>query len=251
MSNVKNMLDTNKEIVQLTELLSGGVEGQSEETKNMTSDFLFSSLGSILENSNNKGLGEPSVFSLFSKGCSDGDETTEIKKLEDRLTNLEKILGASSEAIYTLDAMTVIEFLTTRLNVLGDPAKIYALEQQAMKLDKELANQSLNKRIQPILARQRIAKVEEMFELMSTWDKAAEQLPTVIDRLKKLQQLNMEASGVVEQVNTLREQQSELSKILMEDRQLLQSVSKSLVSSTEKIQGSMKSLDSRIAKLTS
>lgn len=259
MSGMGSASDANNDLGKLSELLmatSGELPEDSRQSSFAHSDLLFRNLSSRFEEASNQGAGEPPVFSLFSKGSLDGEQTTMIEKLETRLTNLEKISGASSEAIYTDDAMSLIEYLSMRLNVLGDPAKILSLEQKVSKLNEELeqikANtQTSSKRVQPILARHRIAKVETMFEMMSTWDKAAVQLPIVIDRLKNLQQLNMEATGVVGQVNALRAQQTSLSQTLSEDRRLLQSLSERLVSSTEKIRENVKSLDERILRLKS
>jgi len=256
MVSVSNASDDLSKLSELLIAAPGEVPENKMQSSFMNSDVLFSNLNSHLEDTGGQAAGKAPVFSLFSKGSLDEEQTAAIQKLETRLTNLEKISGASSEAIYTDDAMSLIEYLSMRLNVLGDPAKILSLEQKVSKLNKELeqikANtQTSSKRLQPILARHRIAKVETMFEKMSTWDKAAEQLPIVIDRLKNLQQLNMEATGVVAQVNALQAQQTSLSERLSEDRRLLQSVCKRFVTSTEKIRANVKSLDERILKLKS
>jgi len=252
MSNAKNDLC---KISEYLSTVSGDFPGGGGNQASLTSsDLLFSNLTTHLDETSSQQSDTP-ILSLFSKGSLEGEWTTAIEKLETRLANLEQISGASSEAIYSDDAMSLIEFLSIRLNTLGDPAKLQSLEKQISKLITEVEliksnTQSSSKRLKPILARPRIGKVETMFEMMSTWEKAAEQLPIVIDRLKNLQQLNMEASGVVEQVNALGARQTTLSEALSEDRQLLQSMYKRLVSSTEKIRASVKSLDERILKLS-
>jgi len=260
-SNAKSDLGKLSDLVLA---VPGEQPDDSRQLSFTASDLLFSKLSSHLEGGRSQAGREQSEFSLFSKGSLESEQNSEIKNLETRLENLEKISG---KPFIPKDAMTTIAILSQPLNVLADSAKLQSLEQQVSKLIKELdqlkskSNPKMtHKRLQPgdrkkltrlvpPAERKKIARVEMMFKKMSTWEKAAEQLPIAIERLQNLQHLNMEASGVVEQVNTLREQQATLTETLADDRRLLQSVYKRLVSSTEKIRANVKSLDDRILKL--
>lgn len=229
-----------QELLKLSELTSDkfGPE-QSRPSGLAANDVLPANLSSFQESKSNQGVAEASLFFLFSKAGLVEEQPWKIKILDDQLVQLEKKLGETSEAIHTKDFLPLIDFLSTQLNVLGDPAEIQALEQQVKKLEEELAkiepnSQTFSKRLEPNLARQRIENVEKMIEMMSVWDKAAAQLPNVIDRLNQLQQLNIEASGLVQWVSTLPTQQTTSSEMPEKDRVLLQRVFKRLVSKTEK-----------------
>jgi len=269
-SDVDPVSKAKNDLGELSELLVGKpteIPEDNEQYSFAASDLLFSNVNSYLEGTSTQGKREPSDFVLYSKGSFDEEQTAELNKLANRLENLEKISGASNEAIYTKDAMTLIHFLSKHLNWVADLAKIKDLQDQVnwlinevdqskaktqMSLEVEQSTKSktqmLSKRLKPS-DRWRIAQVEMMFEAKSTWDKAAEQLPMAIDRLKNLQQLNMEASGVVQQVNELGARQTNLSETLAEDQQLLKSMYKRLVSNTENIRANVKSLDERISAL--
>lgn len=185
----------------------------------------------------------PAVYSLFS---GSGNNSSRLTALENRLANIERIMGTSADT----DAMTTIASLSAKLDVLGDPAKLQEIRKTVQTLTEHLETlKKEKKKVDPILAKQKNEKVDKLFTMMSRWDKAALQLPVVVERLKSLQLLNAEASGVVDLMNTLDQQTKTLAQALSEDRELLSQVSKTLATNSERIAQNIESLDSRIKAL--
>lgn len=170
-----------------------------------------------------------------------------LTALQNRVATLEKIVGSSKRG----DALGTIAALSSKLDILGDPAKFKEIQRKVTGLTESLNTlRKEKKKFEPILQKQKSEKVEKLFQMMSTWDKAAVQLPVVVERLKSLQLLNSEAAGVVDLVNTLDDQQKQLTQALSEDKVLLETVNKTLASNCETIAANIASLDERIKKLT-
>jgi len=250
---------TEKELYEISELMTQTVGVSSEDSrksKYTPNELLLESLSSHQDYQNVQEENKATVYNLFSKACLDGGQIQEIKTLEEQLVQIEKIFSMTSDAIYTKDAVWVIDFLSTRLNVLGDRKEIILLDTKVTKLEKELQwmdskGQTSNERLKPAAARERIERVEKIIGILSTWDKAAEQLETVATRLKQLLWLNMEASEAMWQVKTYRTSKNTFFDNFdtEEDRLLLQSVVRSLVSRTNEIAQKATTLEERLLHL--
>lgn len=185
----------------------------------------------------------PAVYSLYS---GSGNSSTRLTALENRLANLERIMGTSTN----VDALATVASLSSKLDILGDPAKLQEIRKTVQTLTEYLETLKKDKKkVEPILAKQKNEKVDKLFTMMSRWDKAALQLPVVVERLKSLQLLNAEASGVIDLMNTLDQQTQTLTQALSEDRGLLIQVSKTLAANSERIAENIASLDARIKAL--
>merc|ERR1712018_771889 len=88
-----------------------------------------------------------------------------------------------------------------------------------------------------------------MFELMKKWDVAAEDLPILVDRLKHLKQVHDASSNVVDKVNRLQDQQARISKLLEEDKHLLQTATQTLSENCSRMHENVQALDKRMKVL--
>jgi len=250
---------TEKELYEISEILTEtlGVSSEdSRKSKFTPNELLLESLSSHQGYQIDQEEKNPTLYNLFSKPCLDGGQIQEIKILEEQLAQIEKIFSMTSDAIYTKDAMWVIDFLSNRINVLGDRKKIILLDTKVTKLEKELQQmdskgQTSNKRLKAAAARKKIERVEKIIGILSTWDKAAEQLETVATRLEQLLWLNIEASEAMWQVKTYRTSKNTFFDNFdtEEDRLLLQSVVRNLVSRTNEIAQKATTLEERLLLL--
>lgn len=250
---------TEKELYEISEIMTETVGASSEDSRKFNytpNELLLESLSSHQDYQSDQEQKKPTVYNLFSRACLNGGQIEEIKTLEEQLVQIEKIFSMTIDAIYTKDSTWVIDFLSTQLNVLGDRKKIILLDTKVTKLEKELSQMNSKgltstERLQPAAARQRIERVEKIIGILSTWDKAAEQLETVAARLKQLLWLNVEASEAMWQVKTYRTSENTFFDNFdtEEDRLLLQSVVRSLVSRTNEIAQKATTLEERLLLL--
>ena len=88
--------------------------------------------------------------------------------------------------------MRSIEFLDKRLSLLGDEARMDALTRKAETIRKSLQdyNSKAYQSIDEQITKTKEEKIEKMFDMMTRWDQAAVQLPTVVGRLRSLKNLH-------------------------------------------------------------
>merc|ERR1712060_768684 len=142
------------------------------------------------------------------------------------------------------------DYINTQMDILSEPGKTRDLEEKVKSLNGQLdlLTKSLHKKSPATVGMNK--RTTKLLEKMPIWDKASTQLPIIVDRLKNLKQLNVDAAGVSDQVSKIKEQQEVLTATLDEDKALLKQVFDTFSSNVEEIHASVKSLDERIASLT-
>jgi len=214
-------------------------------------EYLQSELSSHLAKARKNQSVEPAVFSLSSEVTTHCDEAT-LMKLDERLSKLEKIFGQDEtiDIETKSDALSSINFINSQIDILSEPGKARDLEERVKELNGQLdlLTKSLHKKSPATVGMSK--RTTKLLEKMPIWDKASTQLPIIVDRLKNLRELNVDAAGVSDQVSKIKEQQETLSATLDEDRALLKQVFETFSSNVEEIHASVKSLDERIASLT-
>jgi len=215
-------------------------------------EYLQSELSSHLAKARTHQSVEPAVFSLRSEATTHCDETATLMKLDERLSKLEKIFGQGEtiDIETKSDALSSIEHINTQMDILSEPGKARDVEEKVKSLNGQLdlLTKSLHKKSPATVGMSK--RTTKLLEKMPIWDKASTQLPIIVDRLKNLRELNVDAAGVSDQVSKIKEQQETLSATLDEDKALLKQVFETFSSNVEEIHASVKSLDERIASLT-
>merc|ERR1712115_444819 len=92
-------------------------------------------------------------------------------------------------------------------------------------------------------------KIKKMFDMMTRWDQAALQLPTIVSRLRSVKNLHEESANVVQKVNRLETQNKLIQKSLESNKNMLQNVEKSLSKNAETMQKNMQLIQERLNKI--
>ena len=85
-----------------------------------------------------------------------------------------------------------IEFLDKRLALLGDESRLEGLARKAEVIRKSLQdyNSKAYQTIDEQITKTKEEKIEKMFDMMTRWDQAAIQLPSIVSRLRSVKNLH-------------------------------------------------------------
>merc|ERR1719461_2391945 len=101
------------------------------------------------------------------------------------------------------------------------------------------------------LQKQKEEKIKKMFDMMTRWDQAALQLPTIVSRLRSVKNLHEESANVVQKVNRLETQNKLIQQSLESNKNILQNVQQSLSKNATTMQKNMESIMERLNKIES
>ena len=174
-----------------------------------------------------------------------------MKEINDRLCNLEKIVGNKPENATIGDMTRSVEYLSSVLELLSDDMKLEQLVRRAHDLRKKL--QEIQSKghgaIELQITKQKEEKIKNMFDMMSRWDQAALQLPTIVSRLRSVKNLHEESANVVQKVQTLETQNKSIQQSLESNKKMLQNVQTSLAENAETMTKNMKLIQERLNKI--
>lgn len=201
-------------------------------------------------NNSNNNESNVATLTLYSDGNTNS-QSFRAKDIEDRLTNLEKVVGPPPEHGNNSDMWRSIEFLDKRLSLLGDQSRIEGLVRKAETIRKALQdyNSKAYQSIDEQITKTKEEKIEKMFDMMTRWDQAAIQLPTVVQRLRSLKNLHEESADVVEKVQRLDTQHKLIKQTLESNEQILKQVNQSLAENAKTMSTNVQAIEDRIAKL--
>merc|ERR1712087_1083180 len=171
--------------------------------------------------------------------------------IKQRLEKLETVIGRKPENPTIGDMTRSIEYLSSVLALLSDEGKLEGLVRRA---------QVLRKRLQEIQAKGHAAielqitktkeeKISTLFEMMSRWDQAAKQLPTVVKRLRSVSNLHEESANIVAKVGKLESQNKVIKSTLESNHEMLNEVKASLARNAEVMQQNMSTIQDRLNKI--
>jgi len=230
----KDLSTMSKELEELSKHLL-------ENSKKPNDSRQLSELGDDLALNDSWEATEPAVFTLLK---STGGESFELKNLQERLTNLESVIGQPGNDF----KMSSLEKLSN-LDVLVNPSKMDAIENRINALTQQLDRPKRVNVMLKIVMAKRSPEPDELLNRMSRYDKIMGKLPKIIERLQKQQAINSQTAGFVGQVNTLDAQQKVLSSSLEESKFLLTSVLKNISLNMQQIKANVSSLEGRISRL--
>merc|ERR1719471_2662895 len=122
-----------------------------------------------------------------------------------------------------------------------------------MKLDALVRRaQVLKKKLQDIQTRGHEAielKISKLFDMMTRWDAAALQLPTVVDRLRSVKNVHEESANIVQKVNNLETQNKLIADQLAANKEILGNVQASLAQNANLMSKNMKTIQDRLNKV--
>merc|ERR1719361_937458 len=165
------------------------------------------------------------VFTLYHDG-SVNNQSLRVTDINSRLSNLEAIIGRKPDNAAVGDMTRSIEYLSNVLSLLSDDMKLDALVRRAQVLKKKL--QDIQTRghdaIELQITKTKEEKINKLFDMMTRWDAAALQLPTVVDRLRSVKNVHEESANIVQKVNNLETQNKLIADQLVANKEILGNV---------------------------
>ncbi|KAI6656873.1 Dynactin subunit 2-like isoform X1 [Oopsacas minuta] len=187
-------------------------------------------------------------------------QAASLRRLEERLGVLEKIVGGKDDKIrsdlLSSAGESQAHSLMSNLTVLQ--RKCLALDQGVVGNLNQKAGELLQKieKLKHDKEKQKDTPVEnnkiiELFELTKRWDGTASALPDVLERLQTLKSLHESAAGFNLTLNHLEQRQRDVSESLVTNQEVLRQVSGTLEANMERIQHNFDNINKRIDALTS
>jgi len=199
-----------------------------------------------------KGRGDKgkAVFTLYHDG-SVNNQSYRVSDINSRLSNMEAIIGRKPDNAAVGDMTRSIEYLSSVLALLSDDLKLDALVRRAQVLRKKL--QEIQSRghdaIELQITKTKEEKINKLFDMMTRWDAAALQLPTVVDRLRSVKNVHEESANIVQKVNNLETQNKLIADQLSANRDLLGNVQASLAQNANLMAKNMKTIQDRMDRV--
>lgn len=192
------------------------------------------------------------TYELYYNPQRDGTRTlASLVDLDKRISIIEKCLGVANEdkSFSFPDVHAALVHLSKRLELL-DNHKLEGVNRQLKSLmgDIEAFHQVKETAEQGNAQNE---KINKLYEMMTKWDESSEQLPFVISRLQSLRELHEESAATVMRVQSMDNDQAEITRLLTHDKQALDRVEKNLASNLKVMQNNVKTLEARITELNS
>merc|ERR1719414_1236211 len=199
-----------------------------------------------------KGRGDKgkAVFTLYHDG-SVNNQSYRVSDINSRLSNLEAIIGRKPDNAAVGDMTRSIEYLSNVLSLLSDDMKLDALVRRAQVLKKKLQDiQTRGHEANELqITKTKEEKISKLFDMMTRWDAAALQLPTVVDRLRSVKNVHEESANIVQKVNNLETQNKLIADQLASNQKLLTNVQASLAQNASLMSKNMKTIQDRLQRV--
>jgi len=196
------------------------------------------------------------TYSLYAGLNPDGPN---LASLAQRIARIENVLGKPPDKGLSYPNMTTaVSHLVKNLQLL-DQEKLASVLTKVKQLNTELgaleksSNKEKSEQERPtekeLATQAQTERVNKMFNTMKNWDRAAGDLPVLVERLKKLKDVHDAGAGMTDKINRLEQQQEQISKLLQEDKELLKKASESLAENSKKMHENVVALDRRMKSL--
>merc|ERR1712154_508333 len=171
--------------------------------------------------------------------------------INSRLSNLEAIIGRKPDNAAVGDMTRSIEYLSNVLSLLSDDMKLDASVRRAQVLKKKLQDIQTrgHEAIELQITKTKEEKISKLFDMMTRWDAAALQLPTVVDRLRSVKNVHEESANIVQKVNNLETQNKLIADQLASNQKLLGTVQASLAQNANLMSKNMKTIQDRLQRV--
>eukprot|EP00484_Ammonia_sp_Unknown_P001157 CAMPEP_0197022370 /NCGR_PEP_ID=MMETSP1384-20130603/3285_1 /TAXON_ID=29189 /ORGANISM="Ammonia sp." /LENGTH=386 /DNA_ID=CAMNT_0042450407 /DNA_START=31 /DNA_END=1191 /DNA_ORIENTATION=- len=213
-------------------------------------EFQAQKMGGDDTKDDGQGADSKAVFTLYHDG-SMNNQTYRMKEIHDRLANLEKIIGPKPDNPTIGDMTRSVEYLSSVLSLLSDDMKLDGLVRRAQVLRKKLQEIQAkgHAAIELQITKTKEEKINKLFDMMTRWDQAALQLPTIVSRLRSVKNLHEESANIVQKVNRLETQNQLIQKSLESNQNILNNVTKSLQENATTMQNNMRLIQERLDKI--
>ncbi|XP_054723344.1 dynactin subunit 2-A-like [Uloborus diversus] len=181
------------------------------------------------------------------------EQASKLASLEQRLRNLESIIGPDKKKMSFLTSNTdgksvtaAIGILSSKLNLL-DAGYLDQIEGRLVLLHQCM--QQVAEKRQQIEDADKQNRVAELYELAKKVDELSTSLPQVVERLVSLKELHEQALQFSKALTQLDTTQQQIANSLKGNEVLLKEVQATFVKNTEMIEANISSLNTRLSAL--
>ncbi|GBM30971.1 Dynactin subunit 2 [Araneus ventricosus] len=181
------------------------------------------------------------------------EQASKVANLEQRLRNLESIIGQDTKKLSFLTSNTdgksvnaAINLLSSKLNLL-EPSYLDQVESRFAVLHQCM--QQVSEKKHQIEDAEKQNKIAELYELAKKVDDLSTSLPQVVERLVSLKDLHEQALQFSKALTQLDTTQQQITSALKNNEKLLKEVQGTFLKNSEMIETNIASLNSRIAAL--
>ncbi|KAG6795671.1 dynactin subunit 2 [Apis mellifera caucasica] len=181
-------------------------------------------------------------------------EAARIALLEQRLCNLESIIGTTSDKLSKFSQNLKSQGVMEALQELGakaallDTYQLDIIESRLATLIHRMDNIAQKKTTLTLDSEQE-QKISEMYDIMKQTETMSQILPQTVNRMLALNTIHQQAATFNKSLTRLEELQSQITSDLESNKSLLKGVQESFASNLEIIKNNIESLDERIKKL--
>jgi len=207
---------------------------------------LVSTMNSSAEASSGSASGVYELYAAPSRS-SQVAEQSKVAELEQRLAFLEECIGVEEEKSGKSLADSV-GALERQVEIL-DTARMDAVSRKAQSLSQHMSVLLKQKKSAAPSSDQE-EQIQRMFDTMQRWEGAAKELPGVVARLRSLQSLHVEGASMVEAMQSMEKQHSDMTTKLGTEMSQLGAVEATLKENVDTITANMTSLEERMAAVS-
>ncbi|KOX71404.1 putative dynactin subunit 2 [Melipona quadrifasciata] len=182
-------------------------------------------------------------------------EAARIALLEQRLCNLESVIGTTSDKLSKFSQNLKGQGVMEALQELGakaallDTYQLDIIESRLATLIHRMDNITQKKAALTLDSEQE-QKISEMYDIMKQTETMTQILPQTVNRMLALNTIHQQAATFNKSLTRLEELQSQITSDLESNKSLLKGVQESFASNLEIIKNNIESLDERIKKLS-
>ncbi|KAF8796366.1 dynactin subunit 2-like [Argiope bruennichi] len=181
------------------------------------------------------------------------EQASKVANLEQRLRNLENIIGPDTKKLSFLTSNTdgksvnaAINLLSSKLNLL-EPSYLDQVESRFAVLHQCM--QQVSEKKHQIEDAEKQNKIAELYELAKKVDDLSTSLPQVVERLVSLKDLHEQALQFSKALTQLDTTQQQITSALKNNEKLLKEVQGTFLKNSEMIETNIANINSRVAAL--
>ncbi|XP_033322182.1 dynactin subunit 2 [Megalopta genalis] len=182
-------------------------------------------------------------------------ETARIALLEQRLCNLESIMGTTTDKLSKFSqnlkgqgVMEAVQELGAKAALL-DTYQLDIIENQLASVIHRM-DTIVQKKVALTLDTEQEQKISEMYEIMKQTETMSQILPQTVNRMLALNTIHQQAAEFNKSLTRLDELQLQITSDLESNKSLLKGVQESFASNLEIIKNNIEALDERVKKIS-
>ncbi|KAF0692101.1 Aste57867_16769 [Aphanomyces stellatus] len=193
------------------------------------------------------------IYEVFAVQEEDKVATLKLAAVEQRVAQLERVVGSASAAPSPASMLQSVQELETRMSLLN-PSQVETLSARVAALLHDLTSIAKLQETNPV-AQQALATAQEsaqlnvMFDQLQTVGTTAAAFPHLVDQIASFKAIHDDAATFSQRLTALERNTDQLSAILSTDADLLRNMEDNLTANLSVFQSNMESLDQRMQAL--